>query len=80
MLLVCSTPLYNTDPNVETDYRTTPLHVASYRGNMEVAEGLMRCGADVHAKVSCGWTAMHFATQQRSFEMIQLLIDNNAGE
>jgi ankyrin repeat protein len=41
--------------------RCTPLHMAARRGNVEIAEALLQCGADIEARDSKGDTPLRRA-------------------
>ena len=56
----------------------TPLHIASYPGNVELAKMLIRRGADVNSKDNYGLTPLHMASQQGHLELVELLIENGA--
>jgi hemoglobin len=53
--------------------RCTALHMAARRGNMEVAEALIECGADVHARDSVGVTPLKRAKNCRKAGVASLL-------
>ena len=56
----------------------TPLHIASYPGNIELAKMLIMKGADVNGKDNFGLTPLHMASQQGHLELVELLIENGA--
>ncbi len=56
----------------------TPLHIASYPGNVELAKMLIMKGADVNGKDNFGLTPLHMASQQGHLELVELLIENGA--
>ena len=56
----------------------TPLHWASYRGNLKMAQLLIEKGADVHAKENKGWTPLHCASSKGHLEIAQLLLEKGA--
>jgi hemoglobin len=53
--------------------RCTALHMAARRGNTEVAEALIECGADVHARDSLGVTPLKRAKNCRKAGVVSLL-------
>jgi len=62
----------------ELDNDWTPLHWAASYGRLEVAEFLLKNGADVSGKRSKGYTPLHAAAFERSPELVTLLIANGA--
>ena len=56
----------------------TPLHMAARRGNVEVAEALIECGADVEARDSRGDTPLRRAENCRKPEVARLLHSRGA--
>ena len=53
----------------------TPLLEAAYRGNTDIAELLLSHGANLAAKDSDGFTALHKAADHGKAEVVQLLLD-----
>lgn len=53
--------------------RCTPLHMAARRGNLQVAQALIECGADLEARDSHGDTPLRRAMNCRKFEVAELL-------
>jgi len=53
--------------------RCTPLHMAARRGNCEIAQALLDCGADPHARDSRGDTPLRRAVNCRKSEVARLL-------
>jgi hemoglobin len=53
--------------------RCTPLHVAARRGNTEVAEALLECGADMNVRDSTGVTPLRRAKNCRKAGVASLL-------
>lgn len=51
----------------------TPLHMAARRGNTEVAEALLDCGADIHARDKAGDTPLQRAKNCRKTGLASLL-------
>ena len=56
----------------------TPLHWASYRGNLKMAQLLIEKGADVNAKNYHGNTPLYWASFKGYLEITQLLIEKGA--
>ena len=57
---------------------STPLHVASSSGDLEVLRILVESGADVNAQNETHSTPLHIASLEGSAETVQLLIDHGA--
>jgi ankyrin repeat protein len=58
--------------------RSTPLHMAARRGNREVAEALIDCGADINAQDSAGDTPLQRARNCRNAALAALLLSRGA--
>ncbi|ENH64044.1 Putative ZDHHC-type palmitoyltransferase 6 [Fusarium oxysporum f. sp. cubense race 1] len=56
-------------------FRSSALHVASYRGHVEIARQLLDCGADINLLDSDGRTALFWATRLGRKEIVDLLED-----
>ncbi len=56
----------------------TPLQRAVKDSSKEIAEELLRRGADINARGGYGDTALHTAARERNQEMANLLLTNNA--
>ena len=56
----------------------TALHIASYRGYLEISELLTSSGADVNISTSYGWTALHHASYHGHLEIVQILLCQGA--
>lgn len=66
------------DVDVKNKYGATPLHIASIRGNLEIAQFLLDHGADVNAQVVNGLTPLNWATIHDHLAMVKLLLDHCA--
>lgn len=67
------------DPNARFGInKTTPLHLATAQGTLEIINLLTQAGADVQAADSRGVTMLHVAAGMGSADIVQLLIDNGA--
>ena len=68
--------------------RSTPLHLASYGGYIDVARMLIEYGADLTAKDKTGMTPLHLASYRGHVDVTRMLIElgvdltaqNNEGE
>ncbi len=58
--------------------RCTALHMAARRGNVEAAEALLDCGADIEGKDSLGDTALRRAVNCNKTEVAALLVARGA--
>lgn len=59
-------------------YKVTPLHSACAISNYEIAELLIKNGADVNARQMQGVTPLHSAAHNGQTKIVILLIDNGA--
>jgi ankyrin repeat protein len=57
---------------------STPLHLASRAGHIEVARSLVEHGADAKAQDNNGWTALHFSVQAGRVDLSRLLLEHGA--
>ena len=58
--------------------RCTALHVAARRGNHEIAEALLDCGADIEARDSLGETPLRRSVNCGKVEVASLLLSRGA--
>ncbi len=58
--------------------RCTPLHMAARRGNVELAEALLECGARLNARDSQGDTPLQRALNCHKPEVVRLLLSRGA--
>ena len=67
------------DINAVNKYDFTPLHEAARSGDIEVAEILIRAGADINAKcVRRSLTPLHTAAYSGNCRVVKILIENGA--
>ncbi|GBL91973.1 Ankyrin-3 [Araneus ventricosus] len=72
-------PNYREDPNACNSYGTTPLHVLCLTNDYcEVADELIKSGAQVNAANHFGSTPLHFAVIHRNEWMVRVLIEHGA--
>ena len=71
---------HNNDPNIqdETGQIDTILLFASYNGQFEVVELLLRQNIDPNVKEVDGWTALMFSSQNGHLQVVELLLKHNA--
>jgi ankyrin repeat protein len=69
------------DPNIASNntFNVAPIHSACAISNVEIAEFLIRHGADVNAKQQQGVTSLHSAAHNGQTRLAKLLIDHGAG-
>jgi ankyrin repeat protein len=58
------------------DNSSTPLHLVSREGRMEVAQFLVEHGADATAKDKIGWTPLHWASERGHIGLAQFLVQH----
>ena len=58
--------------------KVTPLHTAAERGCIEIADNLLRVGADVNAKSYWKQTPLHYAAEHGHKEIVGILLANRA--
>jgi hypothetical protein len=63
------------DPNLPTPTDETPLMMAAFKGQMEIARALLDKGAKVNRT---GWSPLHYAATGGRIELIRLLLDHGA--
>ena len=64
-----------TDVNALNSKGESPLMLAALRGQEDVAQRLMKKGADVN---KTGWTPLHYAASGGKLPLLKLLIENHA--
>eukprot|EP01125_Pyxidicula_operculata_P012625 TRINITY_DN4150_c1_g1_i1.p1 TRINITY_DN4150_c1_g1~~TRINITY_DN4150_c1_g1_i1.p1 ORF type:complete len:2406 (+),score=580.76 TRINITY_DN4150_c1_g1_i1:18-7235(+) len=68
------------DINCCNNFLETPLHLASFKGNVNLIEYLLDNGANVHLTNSSGETALHYASQGGHIGVIEILLAHNVDE
>ena len=69
---------HGADPNIRNNNLTTPLHVASSRGQVEIARLLLSYGAKVDEKDRLGRTPFLLAASKGHDEITKLLVEHGA--
>lgn len=69
----CGVPVDATDDDL-----VTPLHIAAFTGNRELALLLLDSGADLEATSRTGMTAFLHACREGKMEVIDLLLQKGA--
>ncbi len=70
---------YGANPDArDPDQGATPLHVCAEGNYVEVAETLLKAGADLHAKDRSGRTPLHTAAYWGAAEVVRLLVAHGA--
>jgi ankyrin repeat protein len=64
--------------DAQDDEGMTPLYLASYEGELEVVQALLRHGASVGCRSIEGWTPLQIASQTGHLGVVQLLFESGA--
>jgi uncharacterized protein len=56
----------------------TPLIHAAFNGKMRIVSWLLINGANINHQDRNGWSALHFAVQEKNFEMVEYLLLHGA--
>ncbi|KAL4453624.1 hypothetical protein ABPG74_009520 [Tetrahymena malaccensis] len=64
--------------NILDEERTSPLHVASRHGSVQVVEELLNCGADCDITDIAGWTPLHVAAFFQRDAVCEILLKRGA--
>lgn len=62
------------DVNSLNEYGHSPLCTAVHAGSMKFVKTLVEIGADVNLKDNDGWTALHFATATKQYDIAKYLM------
>ncbi len=69
----------NADVDAGKPSGNAPLHAAAYRGEVQVAQLLLRHGANVNAQIGeSGRTPLHIAVERRNRELVEVLLKAGA--
>ncbi|PKA17081.1 ankyrin repeat domain-containing protein [Leptospira haakeii] len=69
---------YSVDTRDPFTRNFTPLMIAAREGEVEIAEFLVRSGADINAKTRDGHTALMMAVYNRNLDIVKLLLKSGA--
>ncbi|WP_264329775.1 MULTISPECIES: ankyrin repeat domain-containing protein [unclassified Wolbachia] len=64
--------------NVKDNLGQTPLHHASYNGNLRVVEYLISKGADINVRSENDWVPLHYASRSGVLAVVEHLISKGA--
>ena len=70
--------VHGAEVNSQDDGLWTPLHLASCKGLLKVAELLLELGANVRMRNNDGRTPLHCASQYQRLDIVRLLLTHNA--
>ncbi|KAL7799273.1 ankyrin repeat-containing domain protein [Trichoderma ceciliae] len=70
--------LHGVDPNLSEHHGITPLHVVSVRGNLDIAQLLLRFNALVNVTDSWGFTPLERAYSTGNVQLVEMLINYGA--
>lgn len=71
-------PRFGTQPDLYTAEWSSPLQVATGKGNVEIAKILLDAGSHVDLKHDKGFTALYLACRNRDKKMVELLLAHGA--
>ena len=66
------------DVNCQNNVQSTPLHIASARGDMELVQALITRNANINAQNEYGATPLHFASLNGRLEIVKQLLNSGA--
>ena len=70
---------YPKDVNSQSfDDASTPLHLTSRQGHVDVARMLVERGADVSAQAEDGWTPLHWASSRGHVDVARMFVERGA--
>ncbi|KAJ6257609.1 Ankyrin-1 [Drechslerella dactyloides] len=68
------------NPELRDDLGSTALHRAAEGGQVTALQILIENGADIHAKMNGGWTALHVAASKSISSVLRVLIDSKKAD
>jgi cytohesin len=79
-LIKVQTALENgANPNAKNNNNgSTPLHIAAYKGHVEIVKILLDRGADLNAKDNTGHAPLHWAAIEGHVDVVRVLLDRGA--
>jgi len=66
------------NPNAKGHAGYTPLHLAAFKGHVEIVKLLLERGANPNAEDNNGETPLHLAAQEGRVEIVKLLLERGA--
>jgi len=64
--------------NIRNDSGVTPLHLAAYRGDKDIAEILILKGADIDSQTDAGDTPLMWAVKREKSNLVELIVQKGA--
>ena len=72
---------YGANPDIKDSQGFTPLHICcrnGWKGHKEIAEILIKAGADINARNKYGSTPLYLASRNNNIDIVKLLLANYA--
>lgn len=66
------------DLSVKTEEGLSPLHLAIYKSNNQIAKAIILKKGNINAQDNCGWTPLHLAAYMGNKEIVSLLLSSGA--
>jgi ankyrin repeat protein len=60
--------------NLRSNHGVTSLLTAVAGRNLDTVKSLVECGADIHARDFEGWTPLHMAAKECSYELVRYFL------
>jgi ankyrin repeat protein len=64
--------------NIRNDSGVTPLHIAAYRGDKDIADFLILKGADINSQTDAGDTPLMWAVKREKSDLVELIVQKGA--